>query len=76
MAACSRWAMRAIYSLPGDLSAVALIPEIVHMGIAGLKIEGRYKDETYVALTTPAYRKAVDDACGDRRLQNPDRLSH
>jgi putative protease len=51
------------YSLsPGDLSALSLIPEIVHIGIAGLKIEGRYKDENYVALTTLAYRKAVDEA--------------
>jgi putative protease len=47
---------------PGDLSALPLIPEIVQMGIAGLKIEGRYKDETYVGLTTRAYRKAVDEA--------------
>ena len=27
-----------------------------------LKIEGRYKDADYVALTTRAYRKAVDEA--------------
>src|SRR5215471_15173843 len=56
---------------PGDLFALRQIPEIVQMGIAGLKIEGRYKDETYVALTTAAYRRAVDDACGDGRRQNP-----
>ena len=47
---------------PGDLYALRQIPEIVSMGIAALKIEGRYKDAEYVALTTKAYRKAVDAA--------------
>ncbi len=48
---------------PGDLYALRQIPEIVHLGVSGLKIEGRYKDEAYVALTTRAYRTAVDEAC-------------
>lgn len=47
---------------PGDLYALRQIPEIVRMGISAVKIEGRYKDATYVALTTAAYRKAVDEA--------------
>jgi putative protease len=47
---------------PGDLYALHQIPEIVQIGIAALKIEGRYKDADYVALTTAAYRKAVDEA--------------
>jgi len=47
---------------PGDLYAIPLIPEIVPIGISALKIEGRYKDANYVALTTSAYRKAVDAA--------------
>ncbi len=47
---------------PGDLYALRQIPEIVAMGIAALKIEGRYKDAEYVALTTKAYREAVDAA--------------
>jgi putative protease len=38
------------------------VPEIVDIGIAALKIEGRYKDSDYVALATRAYRRAVDDA--------------
>src|SRR6202020_153004 len=32
-----------------------------------LKIEGRYKDADYVALTTAAYRKAVDEAWEGRK---------
>jgi putative protease len=47
---------------PGDLYALHQMPEIVQIGIAALKIEGRYKDADYVALTTAAYRKAVDEA--------------
>ncbi len=47
---------------PGDLYALAQIPEIVKTGVTALKIEGRYKDADYVALTTRAYRKAVDEA--------------
>ena len=47
---------------PGDLFALRQIPEIVEIGIAALKIEGRYKDADYVALATRAYREAVDAA--------------
>lgn len=47
---------------PGDLYALHQVPEIVEIGISALKIEGRYKDENYVALTTRAYRMAVDQA--------------
>jgi len=53
---------------PGDLYALRQIPEIVEIGIAALKIEGRYKDAEYVALTTRAYRKAVDEAWAGRNL--------
>jgi putative protease len=53
---------------PGDLYALRQIPEIVAAGIAALKIEGRYKDADYVALTTRAYRKAVDEAWAGRPL--------
>jgi putative protease len=47
---------------PGDLYTLRQIPEIVGIGISALKIEGRYKDAEYVAITTRAYRKAVDEA--------------
>ncbi len=47
---------------PGDLYALHQVPEIVEIGISTLKIEGRYKDENYVALATNAYRRAVDAA--------------
>ncbi len=47
---------------PQDLYALHQIPEIVQIGVSALKIEGRYKDANYVALTTQAYRQAVDKA--------------
>jgi putative protease len=47
---------------PGDLYALQQMPEIIPIGIHALKIEGRYKDANYVALTTAAYRQAVDEA--------------
>jgi U32 family peptidase len=57
---------------PGDLYALEQVPEIVDIGISALKIEGRYKDAEYVALTTRAYRKAVDAAWTGRE-QSVDR---
>lgn len=45
---------------PGDLSAIEHIPELMDIGIACVKIEGRYKDANYVAMTTRAYRDAID----------------
>lgn len=53
---------------PGDLYALRQIPEIIAAGVTALKIEGRYKDADYVALTTRAYRKAVDEAWAGRAV--------
>ncbi|HWY47580.1 MAG TPA: U32 family peptidase [Bryobacteraceae bacterium] len=51
---------------PGDLFALEQIPEILQIGVAAIKIEGRYKDANYTALTTRAYRQAVDEAWAGR----------
>jgi U32 family peptidase len=51
---------------PGDLYTLKEIPGIVAAGVSALKIEGRYKDAEYVAITTQAYRNAVDDAWAGR----------
>jgi len=45
---------------PGDLCAIEQIPELMEIGISCVKIEGRYKDSAYVAMTTRAYRDAID----------------
>ena len=54
---------------PEDLYALHQVPELAQIGISALKIEGRYKDADYVALTTRAYRQAVDAAWAGRPLQ-------
>lgn len=43
-----------------DLCMIEHIPEIVKSGVHSLKIEGRMKNEFYVASTVKAYREALD----------------
>lgn len=47
---------------PGDLYTLRHVSALVAAGVSALKIEGRYKDPNYVALTTRAYRRALDAA--------------
>ncbi|RMD81530.1 MAG: U32 family peptidase, partial [Chloroflexi bacterium] len=47
---------------PGDLAAIDDMTTIARLGVSALKIEGRYKDAEYVAITTNAYRRALDAA--------------
>ena len=46
---------------PQDLMALDLVPELIQAGVSCFKIEGRLKAAEYVAITTRAYRTAVDD---------------
>lgn len=50
-----------------DLCMVEYIPELIKAGVNSFKIEGRVKNELYVATVVGAYRRAID-AC----LKNPD----
>jgi len=45
-----------------DLRAVEHVERLIKMGINSLKIEGRTKSHYYVARSTQAYRKAINDA--------------
>eukprot|EP01036_Dinobryon_divergens_P037399 gene37399-48911_t len=47
---------------PQDLMALDLVPDLITAGVGCFKIEGRLKAAEYVALTTRAYRAAVDEA--------------
>ena len=49
---------------PEDLETSSLVPDLVKLGVASLKIEGRLKGPEYVASTTRLYRKAIDAAVG------------
>lgn len=51
---------------PQDLAAFDLVPELVALGVASLKIEGRLKSPEYVANITRSYRNALDAACEGR----------
>src|SRR5580693_2815649 len=53
---------RAYLLSPEDLETSALVPELVALGVASLKIEGRLKGPDYVAATTRLYRRAIDAA--------------
>ncbi|CAK9053502.1 unnamed protein product, partial [Durusdinium trenchii] len=50
---------------PQDLMALDYVPELIDAGVGCFKIEGRLKGEEYVALTTAAYRQAIDRAWPD-----------
>ncbi|KAJ8601617.1 hypothetical protein CTAYLR_007255 [Chrysophaeum taylorii] len=52
---------------PQDLCGLEHVPALVDAGVACLKIEGRLKDERYVAATTRAYRRAVDAYCDEKK---------
>jgi U32 family peptidase len=45
---------------PQDLAAFDLLPELVELGVASFKIEGRLKTPEYVANITRHYREALD----------------
>ena len=56
-----------------DLCAIELIPDIVNAGVCSLKIEGRTKSAYYTAITSRAYRRALDDHLAGRSF-DPENL--
>ncbi len=52
---------RFVFSMK-DLAVPDYIPELMRMGIASFKIEGRLKNPDYVRKTVEAYRKIIDGA--------------
>src|ERR1022692_324561 len=59
---------------PQDLAGIDVLPELLRVGVASLKIEGRLKSAEYVASITRIYRQALDDlrfANDDLRAANP-----
>ena len=51
---------------PQDLAAVEEIPQLIELGVASFKIEGRLKAPEYVAAVCQVYRKAIDAALANR----------
>src|SRR6516162_4602830 len=54
---------------PQDLAAYDLVPKLVELGVASLKIEGRLKSPEYVANITRHYRRAIDEAWAGRPVE-------
>src|SRR5882724_10743700 len=50
---------------PQDLAGIEVLPELVRVGVASLKIEGRLKSPEYVASITRVYRQALDQVMAD-----------
>ncbi len=53
---------------PQDLAAYDLVPKLIELGVASLKIEGRLKTPEYVANITNHYRQAIDEAVAGRSM--------
>ena len=56
-----------------DLAAYDRIADLVRLGVAGFKIEGRLKSAPYVAAATQVYRAAIDAALAGRPFRLPQR---
>jgi putative protease len=54
---------------PQDLAGLEVLPELVRVGVASLKIEGRLKSPEYVANITRIYRQALDKLGSSRRKE-------
>ena len=60
---------------PQDLAAFDLVPRLIELGVASLKIEGRLKSPEYVANITRHYRQAIDEAVAGRPVAfSPDEV--
>jgi U32 family peptidase len=45
---------------PQDLASLDVLPDLIRLGVASFKIEGRLKNPEYVAAITRVYRQSVD----------------
>jgi putative protease len=56
---------------PQDLAGLEVLPELIRIGVASLKIEGRLKSPEYVANITRIYRQALDQFSEGRVTRVP-----
>ncbi len=52
---------------PTSLNTLELLPELVRMGIAAIKIEGRQRSPAYVEQVTRVWRQAIDNCLRDTK---------
>jgi len=53
---------------PTSLNTLELLPELLSVGVAAIKIEGRQRSPAYVAQVTKVWRTAIDEC-----IKNPER---
>ena len=49
-----------------DLSMLSVLPELIDLGIASFKIEGRMRSIYYIATVVSIYRKVIDEYCNNK----------
>ena len=52
---------------PTSLNTLTLLPQLIDMGVAAIKIEGRQRSPSYVAEATRVWRSAIDHAVSGTR---------
>jgi collagenase-like PrtC family protease len=52
---------------PTSLNTLAILPELIRMGVKAIKIEGRQRSPAYVEQVTRVWRQAIDSATADGR---------
>lgn len=50
---------------PTSLNTLAILPELLRMGVQAIKIEGRQRSPAYVESVTRVWRQAIDSAAAD-----------
>lgn len=54
---------------PTSLNVLPILEDLVRIGVAAIKVEGRQRSPVYVAQVTRSMRAALDAACSDARYQ-------
>jgi len=57
---------------PTSLNTLAVLPDLVRMGVRAIKIEGRQRSPSYVEQVTRVWRQAIDAAVADGRRYRVD----
>ena len=52
---------------PTSLNTLEMLPEMIAMGIAAIKIEGRQRSPAYVGQVTKVWRQAIDSCLRDAK---------
>ncbi|MDP1956830.1 MAG: U32 family peptidase, partial [Rhodocyclaceae bacterium] len=56
---------------PASLNTLELLPELMRIGVAAIKIEGRQRSPAYVTQVTKVWREAIDCCRRDRESFKP-----